>query len=82
MNKSHLFVYLMSVKTGFHHLYLTTTCDALVFSGVCGFLTFGSNVSQDVLMSYPPDDIAVAIARAFIIICVVTSYPILHFCGR
>ncbi|XP_063332645.1 sodium-coupled neutral amino acid transporter 7 [Pelmatolapia mariae] len=51
-------------------------------TGVCGFLTFGSNVSQDVLMSYPPDDIAVAIARAFIIVCVVTSYPILHFCGR
>ncbi|XP_070712242.1 sodium-coupled neutral amino acid transporter 7 [Pempheris klunzingeri] len=51
-------------------------------TGVCGFLTFGSSVSQDVLMSYPPDDIAVAIARAFIVICVVTSYPILHFCGR
>ncbi|XP_028257764.1 sodium-coupled neutral amino acid transporter 7 [Parambassis ranga] len=51
-------------------------------TGVCGFLTFGSSVSQDVLMSYPPDDVAVAIARAFIIICVVTSYPILHFCGR
>lgn len=54
----------------------------LICSGVCGFLTFGSSVSQDVLMSYPPDDIAVAIARAFIIVCVVTSYPILHFCGR
>uniref|UniRef100_A0A672SUU7 Sodium-coupled neutral amino acid transporter 7 n=1 Tax=Sinocyclocheilus grahami TaxID=75366 RepID=A0A672SUU7_SINGR len=51
-------------------------------TGVCGFLSFGSSVSQDVLMSYPSDDIAVAIARAFIIICVVTSYPILHFCGR
>ncbi|XP_061521657.1 sodium-coupled neutral amino acid transporter 7 isoform X2 [Phycodurus eques] len=51
-------------------------------TGVCGFLTFGSNVSQDVLMSYPSDDIAVAIARAFIVVCVVTSYPILHFCGR
>ncbi|XP_043993862.1 putative sodium-coupled neutral amino acid transporter 7 [Gambusia affinis] len=51
-------------------------------TGVCGFLTFGSSVNQDVLMSYPPDDIAVAIARAFIVICVVTSYPILHFCGR
>lgn len=51
-------------------------------TGVCGFLTFGSGVSQDVLMSYPPNDIAVAIARAFIVICVVTSYPILHFCGR
>ncbi|KAG9266504.1 putative sodium-coupled neutral amino acid transporter 7 [Astyanax mexicanus] len=51
-------------------------------TGVSGFLSFGSNVSQDVLMSYPSDDVAVAIARAFIIICVVTSYPILHFCGR
>lgn len=51
-------------------------------TGVCGYLTFGSSVSQDVLMSYPPNDIAVAIARAFIVICVVTSYPILHFCGR
>ncbi|XP_008292181.1 sodium-coupled neutral amino acid transporter 7 [Stegastes partitus] len=51
-------------------------------TGVCGYLTFGSNVSQDVLMSYPPDDIAVAIARAFIVVCVITSYPILHFCGR
>ncbi|XP_072320883.1 sodium-coupled neutral amino acid transporter 7 [Eucyclogobius newberryi] len=51
-------------------------------TGVCGFLTFGSSVQQDVLMSYPPNDIAVAIARAFIVVCVVTSYPILHFCGR
>ncbi|CAL1604036.1 unnamed protein product [Knipowitschia caucasica] len=51
-------------------------------TGVCGFLTFGSSVQQDVLMSYPPDDIAVAFARAFIVVCVVTSYPILHFCGR
>lgn len=51
-------------------------------TGVCGFLTFGANVSQDVLMSYPSNDIAVAIARAFIVICVITSYPILHFCGR
>ncbi|XP_057705645.1 sodium-coupled neutral amino acid transporter 7 [Corythoichthys intestinalis] len=51
-------------------------------TGVCGFLTFGSSVNQDVLMSYPSDDIAVAIARAFIIVCIVTSYPILHFCGR
>lgn len=51
-------------------------------TGVCGFLTFGSSVEQDVLMSYPSDDIPVAIARAFIIVCVLTSYPILHFCGR
>ncbi|XP_061450205.1 sodium-coupled neutral amino acid transporter 7 [Rhineura floridana] len=51
-------------------------------TGVCGFLTFGPSVEQDVLMSYPSNDIPVAIARVFIIICVLTSYPILHFCGR
>ncbi|XP_072374731.1 sodium-coupled neutral amino acid transporter 7 isoform X2 [Scyliorhinus torazame] len=51
-------------------------------TGVCGFLTFGSSVNVDVLLSYPSNDIAVTIARAAIILCVLTSYPILHFCGR
>ncbi|XP_053255360.1 sodium-coupled neutral amino acid transporter 7 [Podarcis raffonei] len=51
-------------------------------TGVCGYLTFGSSVEQDVLMSYPSNDIPVAIARVSIIVCVLTSYPILHFCGR
>lgn len=51
-------------------------------TGVCGFLTFGSTVNQDVLISYPPNDVPVAIARVFIIVSVLTSYPILHFCGR
>nr|XP_014350609.1 PREDICTED: putative sodium-coupled neutral amino acid transporter 7 [Latimeria chalumnae] len=51
-------------------------------TGVCGFFTFGDNVNQDVLLSYPSNDIAVAIACAFIIVYVLTSYPILHFCGQ
>uniref|UniRef100_A0A672TES3 Sodium-coupled neutral amino acid transporter 7 n=1 Tax=Strigops habroptila TaxID=2489341 RepID=A0A672TES3_STRHB len=46
-------------------------------AGVCGFLTFGAGVEQDVLMSYPSNDIPVALARAFIILCVLMSYPIL-----
>lgn len=50
--------------------------------GVCGFLTFGAAVDPDVLLSYPSEDVAVAVARAFIILSVLTSYPILHFCGR
>ncbi|GCC35604.1 hypothetical protein chiPu_0014090 [Chiloscyllium punctatum] len=50
-------------------------------TGVCGFLTFGSSVNVDVLLSYPSTDISVTIARASITLCVVTSYPILHFCG-
>ncbi|XP_043842499.1 putative sodium-coupled neutral amino acid transporter 7 [Dromiciops gliroides] len=51
-------------------------------TGICGFLTFGVSVNPDVLLSYPSNDILVAIARVFIIISVLTSYPILHFCGR
>ncbi|XP_038609998.1 putative sodium-coupled neutral amino acid transporter 7 [Tachyglossus aculeatus] len=51
-------------------------------TGICGFLTFGVSVDPDVLLSYPSDDLPVAIARAFIILSVLTSYPILHFCGR
>ncbi|KAJ1073363.1 hypothetical protein K5549_017020, partial [Capra hircus] len=51
-------------------------------TGICGFLTFGAAVDPDVLLSYPSEDVAVAVARAFIILSVLTSYPILHFCGR
>ncbi|KAM4614490.1 sodium-coupled neutral amino acid transporter 7 isoform 1-T2 [Discoglossus pictus] len=51
-------------------------------TGVCGYLLFGSDVDPDVLLSFPSDDIAVAVARAFITLCVLTSYPILHYCGR
>lgn len=51
-------------------------------SGICGFLTFGASVDPDVLLSYPSNDVAVAVARAFIILSVLTSYSILHFCGR
>ncbi|XP_036608668.1 putative sodium-coupled neutral amino acid transporter 7 [Trichosurus vulpecula] len=51
-------------------------------TGICGFLTFGVSVNPDVLLSYPSNDVLVAIARVFIIISVLTSYPILHFCGR
>nr|XP_032834833.1 putative sodium-coupled neutral amino acid transporter 7 [Petromyzon marinus] len=51
-------------------------------TGVCGYLTFGASVSPDVLLSYPSGDVAIAIARLFLIVTVLTSYPILHFCGR
>ncbi|XP_066205006.1 sodium-coupled neutral amino acid transporter 7 isoform X1 [Saccopteryx leptura] len=51
-------------------------------TGICGFLTFGAAVDPDVLLSYPSNDMAVAVARAFIILSVLTSYAILHFCGR
>lgn len=61
---------------------LTSPCPWSLPTGICGFLTFGAAVDPDVLRSYPSEDVAVAVARAFIILSVLTSYPILHFCGR
>lgn len=50
--------------------------------GVYGFLTFGSQVSADVLMSYPGTDAAVVVARVLFAVSVVTVYPIVLFLGR
>ena len=53
-------------------------------TGVFGFLTFLPNecVNSDILRNYCPNDVAISIARGLLILCLITSYPILHFCGR
>ena len=50
--------------------------------GVYGFLTFGTEVSADILMSYPRDDGAIIIARVLFAVSIVTVYPIVLFLGR
>ena len=69
--------------------WLVTSCQ--YFSACCVLCLIRSLWLPDALLQRqsgcvdvvpPPDDIAVCIARAFIIMCVITSYPILHFCGR
>ena len=59
-------------------------CDfpVFTFSGICGYLTFGDDVKSDILQSYNAKDMWVVIARVAIIIAMLTSYPIVHFCGR
>jgi len=52
------------------------------FLGICGYLTFGDNVKSDVLQSYNAKDVGVIVARVAIVIAMLTSYPIVHFCGR
>lgn len=51
-------------------------------AGVYGFLTFGSEVSADILMSYPGNDTAIIVARILFAVSIVTVYPIVLFLGR
>lgn len=50
--------------------------------GVFGFLTFGTEVSADILMSYPGNDTAIIVARILFAVSIVTVYPIVLFLGR
>lgn len=51
-------------------------------AGVYGFLTFGPEVSADILMSYPGNDTAIIVARVLFAVSIVTVYPIVLFLGR
>ena len=53
-----------------------------VMTGIYGSLTFGDQVCSDVLLSYDAGNVTVTIARVMILCNMLTSYPILHFCGR
>ena len=55
---------------------------AYCLAGAYGGLTFGSNVSADILMSYRDNDLPVTVARFMILLNMLTTYPVLHFCGR
>jgi len=51
-------------------------------AAVYGYLTFGGNVSDDILQNYDPSDPWVLIAMLAITFKTFTSYPLLTFCGR
>lgn len=46
-----------------------------------GYLTFGDQITSDILLSYDPD-VGVILAVIFIAVKIYTTYPILLFCGR
>lgn len=46
-----------------------------------GYLTFGSNITTDILLAYDPD-VWILIAVVLIAVKTYTTYPILLFCGR
>jgi len=51
-------------------------------AAVYGYLTFGGNVSDDILENYDPSDPWVLVAMLAITFKTFTSYPLLAFCGR
>ncbi|XP_037672142.1 putative sodium-coupled neutral amino acid transporter 8 isoform X2 [Choloepus didactylus] len=57
-------------------------CLIYSLTGLYGFLTFGTDVAADVLMSYPGDDVAILVARVLFAVSIVTVYPIVLFLGR
>ncbi|KAM8776356.1 solute carrier family 38 member 8 [Rhynchonycteris naso] len=63
-------------------LSLLACCLVYSLTGVYGFLTFGTEVSADILMSYPGNDGVIIIARVLFAISIVTVYPIVLFLGR
>ncbi|XP_045389175.1 putative sodium-coupled neutral amino acid transporter 8 [Lemur catta] len=63
-------------------LSLLACCLIYSLTGAYGFLTFGTEVSADVLMSYPGDDVVIVVARVLFAVSVVTVYPIVLFLGR
>ncbi|XP_044932292.1 putative sodium-coupled neutral amino acid transporter 8 [Mustela putorius furo] len=63
-------------------LSLLACCLIYSLTGVYGFLTFGTDVSADILMSYPGNDVVIIVARALFGVSIVTVYPIVLFLGR
>ncbi|CAF1392086.1 unnamed protein product [Rotaria magnacalcarata] len=49
---------------------------------ICGYLTFGTKVDHDILMSYQPIPSVVLIAIIMVAIKTYTAYPVNLFCGR
>ncbi|XP_007452586.1 PREDICTED: putative sodium-coupled neutral amino acid transporter 8 [Lipotes vexillifer] len=63
-------------------LSLLACCLVYSLTGVYGFLTFGTDVSADILMSYPGNDGLIIVARVLFTVSIVTVYPIVLFLGR
>ena len=60
-----------------------TICAAVyTVAGTCGYLTFGSNVEDDILSNYSATKPTVMVALIAMAAKTFTSYPILLFCGR
>lgn len=51
--------------------------------GITGYLSFANleKFPDNILNVFPPNDVAIVIAKVFIFIVVVLSYPLVHYAG-
>ncbi|GLC38252.1 hypothetical protein PLESTB_000940900 [Pleodorina starrii] len=64
---------------------MTSTCMVMavyVAVGASGYLAFPGSVDANILKTFPQDDLLLQIARAFISIIVLGSYPLTHHPAR
>ena len=60
-----------------------TICNIVyALTGSFGFLTFGTTVESDVLLSYDSNDVLVNIARVVLSVMVLSTGAMVTFCGR
>ena len=55
---------------------------AYAITGSFGYLTFGTKVKSDVLLSYDAHDVLVNMARVMLILIVLSTSAVYLFCGR
>jgi PREDICTED: similar to solute carrier family 38, member 7 len=51
-------------------------------AGTCGYLTFGTGITQDIMQLYDAKDPIVLIGIVALTIKMITTYPPMVFCGR
>ena len=61
---------------------LTVTSFLYAVTGIFGYMTFGSDVNSDVLLSYPMPDYAVIVGVLLTAVKTYTVFPIAFFLGR
>ncbi|XP_072451826.1 putative sodium-coupled neutral amino acid transporter 8 [Chiloscyllium punctatum] len=63
---------------------LSMVACLLIYSitGMYGYLTFGTDVAADMLMSYPDNEVLIIIGRLLFGISIITIYPIILHLGR
>ncbi|PIK35314.1 putative sodium-coupled neutral amino acid transporter 7 [Apostichopus japonicus] len=61
---------------------MSVSSVAYILSGTFGYLTFGFAVCPDILSTYSAKNAAISVARVMILVNMLTTYPVLHYCGR
>lgn len=53
-----------------------------LLASVCGYLQFGASTKGDILNNYPSDSVIPAVARIFLLVAIICTFPIAFFAVR